>query len=152
MKRARFRSIYRIGLLRAKPEPLFHGTRYSDQALRSGWLEPATSGNPGISLTRNPDIALHFALLQRDRGAGDPAIFIFDRRSLRANNHLELRADGWPDDPEGIRYEAEECTYEEICLVSKRPGLVRSPLLMDMIMPDPQVIENYDRAVRISAC
>jgi hypothetical protein len=62
-------------------DAIYHGTRYPEEVLRSGKLRPDITLK--ISLSRSPEVAAHFALLQND-GAIQwaPAVLVLNRSTL----------------------------------------------------------------------
>jgi hypothetical protein len=64
---------------------LYHGTRQFKTIMKDGVLKAAGSG--GVSLTRSPDVAAHWASLARDEEAG-AGVLVFDRASLATRYRL----------------------------------------------------------------
>jgi hypothetical protein len=76
-------------------EVLYHGTQSSRSILKSDRIFFAPIGDPAVCFTRCPNEAARWAGLKSD-GDGQPAILIFDRRSL-ANRY---RIEPYCDDPQ----------------------------------------------------
>jgi hypothetical protein len=114
-------------------EALFHGTRYRERILASGFLKQECGA---VSLTRSAKVAAYFATLPRDNDEGSGAILVFDRALLSARYRLDCVDNSWQVDPlkfnEFWRAEAnefEECVYERnIEIAPYLIGLVTSPL------------------------
>ena len=71
---------------------LYHGTRYRESILKSGFLKAFQA----VSFTRSPEVAAYWAAsVPRDDDEGAGAILVFDRASLRTRYRLECHADGW---------------------------------------------------------
>jgi hypothetical protein len=77
---------------------IYHGTRAPEKVLRSGKLIP---NGGGVSFSRSPEIAAHFAYLVASELDGYlPALLVLDRRSLRQVYRLEPNAEDWDNDEE----------------------------------------------------
>jgi hypothetical protein len=68
---------------------LFHGTHSPEQILRAGKLYFSDIGAPVVCLTRSVEEAVYWATSPRDCDDGRGAIFVLDRRSLRARYRIE---------------------------------------------------------------
>ena len=60
---------------------LYHGTRYPELILKSGVLLRAELGQQ-VCLTRSPEVAAHWASMNRDDDERRGAIFVLNRNSL----------------------------------------------------------------------
>ena len=96
---------------------LFHGTRYRESVLASGFLKISRCSQ-SVAFTRSPAVAAHFATLPHDDDEGVGAILVFDRASLKTRYRLECIADGWVADPSKFNEfwraahdESEECVF-----------------------------------------
>jgi len=71
-------------------DAIYHGTHYAPQVLRSGKLIPRSTGLANIPLTRSPEIAAYFALMQgREPDGWSGAILVLNKRSLAQRYRLE---------------------------------------------------------------
>jgi hypothetical protein len=63
---------------------LYHGTRYAQLILETGVLLRAKSdtGELKVSLTRSPEVAVHWASIQDPDDEGRGAVLVLDRSSL----------------------------------------------------------------------
>src|ERR1700722_16600624 len=76
-------------------DALFHGTRYGELILASGFLKAAQVGDNCVSFSRSPEVAAFSAALPRYDDEGSGAILILDPASLRTQYKLECHADDW---------------------------------------------------------
>lgn len=67
---------------------LYHGTRYPKLVLETGVLLQAVSGDQKVCLTRSPEVAAYWALLERDDDEACGAILVLDRPSLERRYEL----------------------------------------------------------------
>jgi hypothetical protein len=114
---------------------LFHGTRYRESILASGFLR-YTPGVDTLSFTRSPDVAAHWAAIPREDEEQAGTVFVFDRASLRARYKLECVDNGWEAEPskfnEFWRAEHDECE-EQVCgrnveIAPHLIGLISAPI------------------------
>jgi hypothetical protein len=88
---------------------LYHGTRHPRSVLRMNTLfRSCAGGEERVPFTRSPEVAAHFALLDRDDDENTGAILIFDRTSLRSRCRLEPCHDPIWDKPDVHWDEMEE--------------------------------------------
>lgn len=88
-------------LARAKAkgrDAIYHGTRFPRALFAENVLRCSDSGDDAVCLTRSPDVAAYFALMQRAWGVpredeGRGALLILDRRKLSARYRLEPNHD-----------------------------------------------------------
>jgi hypothetical protein len=80
--------------LAAAINPLFHGTRYLNEILASGFLEPSTVGATAVCFSRSPDAAAYWAAMPRDDDEGRGAVLVFDRDRLATRYRLDLVNEG----------------------------------------------------------
>ena len=77
---------------------LFHGTRYRERILASGFLKFSDPGPHYVAFTRSPEFAAYYTTLPRDDDEGAGAILVFDRPLLKTRYKLECVAAGWVAD------------------------------------------------------
>jgi hypothetical protein len=96
---------------------IYNGTRAPEKVLRSGKLIP---NGGGVSFSRSPEIAAHFAYLVASELDGYlPALLVLDRRSLRQVYRLEPNAEDWDN------HEEEEIVRRAINFRRHLLGVVR---------------------------
>jgi hypothetical protein len=91
---------------------LFHGTRYARNILRNDELCSAPVGLAAVSFSRQLEISIYWAILDRDDDEGQGAILVLDRDRLTQKYKLQCRRDqclnhGFPR----MYTEAEEIVY-----------------------------------------
>jgi hypothetical protein len=91
---------------------LFHGTSLGSQIARTDTLLVPSVGDPMVSFTRSPEIAVHFATLPKDFDDGLPTVFMFDRRSLKSRFRLEPHEDEADDEQRVGKFEMEERVWD----------------------------------------
>lgn len=72
---------------------LLHGTMFPKQIRDEDRLCFPSFGSMSISLTRSPEVAVHFATLEQDRHEQHGAVLILDRQLLRTCFRVEVFAD-----------------------------------------------------------
>lgn len=70
-------------------EVLFHGTRLPHAIIREDRIRMSPSGQLAVSLTRSPEVAAYWAMLERDHEDGEGAVLVLDRRILQTRYRLE---------------------------------------------------------------
>lgn len=98
---------------------LYHGTRYPQLVLETGALLRPMAGDKKVSLTRSPEVAAHFALLERDDDEGHGAILVLNRRSLQSEYSLHSILEPYIESNELFHDEAEEEIWEDVFHVHK---------------------------------
>lgn len=98
---------------------LYHGTRYPRLVLETGALLRPIAGDKKVSLTRSPEVAAHFALLERDDDEGHGAILVLNRRSLQSEYSLHSILEPYLESNELFHDEAEEEIWEDVFHVHK---------------------------------
>lgn len=107
--------------LKTKPV-LFHGSRYGNAILTSGWLLAPTMGDRCVSFSRNPAVALYMATLDREFDEGHGMVFVIDRMILLSRYRIYSRCNGFK-----YRDEAEEAVWQDVKLIN---GLVLETLVI----------------------
>src|SRR5690349_18148989 len=107
-------------------DAIYHGTRYPDEVLRTGKLRPDITRK--ISLSRSPEVAAHFALLQID-GAIQwaPAVLVLNRSTLVQMYRLEPWDYGEADEQEEVIW------HRTVSLRKHLLGVVREADLTDAL-------------------
>lgn len=90
---------------------LYHGTRYPNAVVDSDTLKVAPYGDKHVSLTRDFNVALYWASLERDDDEGMGGVVIIERDILNGFSHLEPFVSG-----EGCEDEHEEACKSDIPL------------------------------------
>jgi hypothetical protein len=85
----------RVRVIARGQDVLFHGTRYREHVLASGFLKPSSPICNFVAFTRSHEVAAYCATLMRDEDEEAGAIFVFDRASLKAHYKLECHHDQW---------------------------------------------------------
>jgi hypothetical protein len=107
---------------------LYHGTRYPQLILRTGVLFRAESGDKKVCLTRSPEVAAYFALLERDDDEPRGAILVFDRKSLERRYKVESNPEPFWHAEAVFHDEAEEEIWNDVVDIGKYLiGFVSSP-------------------------
>jgi hypothetical protein len=109
--------------LTAGLSPLFHGTRYLNEILATGYLRFGGSGSRVVSFSRDPGEAARWATIPRDDDEGRGAVLAFERDRLRMRYRLELLDDSWSEP----RAEAEEYVSGDVPLGFALIGIVAEP-------------------------
>lgn len=68
---------------------VYHGTRYPSAIIASDRLNVPDYGDRHVSLTRNFDVAVYWASMERDDDEGCGSVFIIDRKALEATYSLK---------------------------------------------------------------
>jgi hypothetical protein len=74
---------------------LYHGTRYPTSILRKGVLFSPEPGLGKVSLTRSPEVAAYWALMERCPDEGRGAILLFDQNALRCRYKIRAVHEKW---------------------------------------------------------
>lgn len=90
---------------------LFHGTRYANAIVSSGWLLAPTIGDKCVSFSRNPAVAIYMAALEREVDEGQGTVLVIDRTILSSRYRLYTRCNGFE-----FRDEAEEAVWRDVRL------------------------------------
>jgi hypothetical protein len=107
---------------------LYHGTRYPRRIVGSGKLYFAPFGHPVVCFTRSPVEAVYWATLCRDDDDGQGAVFVLDRRYLRARRRIEPYHDPIWDTDSWINDEMEERIWRrDVDLAPCLLGIVFTP-------------------------
>jgi hypothetical protein len=108
-------------------DALFHGTRYGELILASGFLKAAQVGDNCVSFSRSPEVAAFSAALPRYDDEGSGAILILDRASLRTQYKLECHADDWERNGQIVDEFEERVYFRDVEIGSHLIGLVTVP-------------------------
>jgi hypothetical protein len=90
---------------------LYHGTRFHNAILNSGWLLRPLLGDKCVSFSRQPSVALYMATLERDDDEGVGRVLVIDREKLAARHRIYPRCNAFE-----FREEAEEAVWEDVRL------------------------------------
>jgi hypothetical protein len=125
---------------------LFHGTRYRESILASGFLK-ISQCSQCVAFTRSPVVAAHFATLPRDNDDGVGAILVFDRASLKTRYRLECIDDGWVADPSEFNelWRAAHDEFEE-CIFGR--NVVIAPHLIGVISAPTRGLSHAQHALK----
>jgi hypothetical protein len=97
-----------------KRDVLYHGTRYPRSILESGILLRATSPSCQVCLTRSPEVAAYWAMMDRRDDEGRPTIFILDRASLASKYTLSPNPEPYWLSSTLFHDEAEEAIFANV--------------------------------------
>ena len=93
---------------------LYHGTRYSRLILKTGILLRASVGEQKVCLTRSPEVAAYWALLERDDDENRGAIFVLDRNSLERAYAIQIVPGPFWKTSTVFHDEAEEAIWDDV--------------------------------------
>ena len=93
---------------------LYHGTRYCQSILKTGILFRAEIGGCQVCLTRSPEVAAYWALMERDDDEGYGSILIFDRQSLEARYKIKCNTEVFWLTDTIFHDEAEEEIFDDV--------------------------------------
>jgi hypothetical protein len=108
-------------------DALYHGTGFAELILKTGVL--FYSDQPGDpKVTRSPEVAAYWALLERDYDEGRGSVFIFDRQSLERRYKVEANPEvDWHTDTLFHDEAEEEIRANVIDIGNHLIGLVSGP-------------------------
>lgn len=127
---------------------LFHGTSLGSMIARTDTLLTPRCGDPTVSFTRCPEVAVHFATLPKDEDDGFPTVFVFDRQSLQSRYRLEpfqyiekedaigkfeMEERVWFRDLQPVSRHLIDAVYCVVGRVKRTPYLPRYSLVADML-------------------
>lgn len=97
-----------------KTPVLFHGTRYANAIVSSGWLLASRVGDKCVSFSRNPAVAIYMATIEREVDEGQGTVLVIDRDVLSSRYRLYTRCNGFE-----FREEAEEAVWQDVRLTRR---------------------------------
>jgi hypothetical protein len=105
----------------------YHGTRFAQSILKTGVLFRAELGGQ-VCLTRSPEVAAYFGLLDRDYDEGIGSILILDRQSLETLYDISPNPQVIWHPKMRFHDEAEEEIFEDVINIGNHLiGIVSGP-------------------------
>jgi hypothetical protein len=93
---------------------LYHGSRYARLILKTGTLLRSDTGDKKVCLTRSPEVAAYWALMERDDDEKHGAVLVLDRKSLERRYKIRAIAQPFWLSDEVFHYEAEEEIWDDV--------------------------------------
>ena len=87
---------------------LFHGTRYAEAIIGENLLKYARTGDPVVSFTRLPEVAVYWARLERGEVFETANILMVNRKLLKSDYNVFPHHDPIFDNESRMNFEAEE--------------------------------------------
>ena len=98
---------------------LYHGTRYPQLILTTGVLLRAAIGQEKVCLTRSPEVAAYWALIDRDTDEGRGGIFVLNRETLELAYKLRAVPEPFWNGDDLFHDEAEEEIWDDVLDLAK---------------------------------
>jgi hypothetical protein len=134
-------------------EVLYHGTRYPKLILRTGVLLRAEFGEQKVCLTRSPEVAAYWALMEREDDEKRGAVLVLDRKSLERRYKICTVAAPFWHSTEIFHDEAEEEIWDDVFDIHRHlVGLATQAMRGIHTLPaewphQPRLLKQYEKQV-----